>query len=44
MTCTTTALDAALKNLNDFDKRDAERLAADPIVMQITMQQRDGRR
>ena len=29
---------------NDFDKRDAERLAADPIVMQITMQQRDGRR
>ena len=29
---------------NDFDKRDAEHLAADPIVMQITMQQRDGRR
>ena len=26
---------------NDFDKRDAERLAADSIVMQITMQQRD---
>ena len=29
---------------NDFDKHDAERLAADPTVMQITMQQRDGRR
>ena len=29
---------------NDLDKQDAERLAADPIVMQISMQQRDGRR